>query len=152
MSGKRCVLSLIFALIVVCFNSKHTALWLACFQNRTCANLKWLVFHGVCFLVGWMLFSFRKISGGWMALYLFLCWSESSCTGKVWVKCYGLPSSLTSFGFASSNDLFCLRFAYSSGSMGWAESRAMPGAGWVKMRGLICAGREGLIKISPVGD
>lgn len=67
-SGKRCVLSLTFTLIV-CFNSKHTALWLACFQNRTCASLKWLVFHEVCFLAGWMLLTFRKISGGeWLCI------------------------------------------------------------------------------------
>lgn len=70
-SGKRCVLSLTYALMV-CFNSKHLALWLACFQNRACANLKWLVFHGVCFLVGWMLFTFRRISEGeW--LYICFC-------------------------------------------------------------------------------
>lgn len=51
----------IFALIV-CFNSKHTALWLAHFQNRMHTSLKWLVSHGECFLVGWMLFNFRKNS------------------------------------------------------------------------------------------
>lgn len=68
MSSKICVLSPTYALIV-CFNSKHTALCLACFQNMTCANLKWLVFHGVCFLVGWMLSTFRKISeGGWLCI------------------------------------------------------------------------------------
>lgn len=71
MSGKRCVLSLTYALII-CFNSKHIALWLACFQNRRCANLKWLVFHEVCLLAGWMLFPFRKISEGeW--LYICFC-------------------------------------------------------------------------------
>lgn len=39
----------------------------------------------------------------------FCCEVKVAALRKSGVKCYGLASSLTSFGFANSNDLFCLR-------------------------------------------
>lgn len=44
----------------------------------------------------------------WFCIH-FCCEVEVATLKKSGVKHYGLASSLTSFGFASSNDLFCLR-------------------------------------------
>ena len=141
-------------------SSKHTASWLANFQNGMRTSLKGWCFMEHAFLRGGCCLVLGRFLTGDERFCIHFCYEvKAAALWKSGAKHYGLASSLTSFGSANSNDLFGLKLLVHQVTSDGMRAQPCPDlaescwhrAGWQRDGWSVRSGIEWMTRIRPVG-